>query len=79
MNACDSFSSYMAFETELIDKYLFEHKPYSHEEKQVLASEFIQQYAWCIRYIYCHYICPHRSGCSLANNIKLQSSKKLRD
>jgi len=68
MVECSCFRPYILFETEIISKYLSDHTPYDHEKKQELVREFIKKYAWCIRYIYCHYICPHKSNCELANS-----------
>jgi hypothetical protein len=66
MHECDNLTNYSTFKRGVIEKYLKVQEPYTHDEKQELVMDFIDKYAWLVRLIYCHHICPHRSDCLVA-------------
>lgn len=68
---CQEQDAFLAFEKQIIEKFLEGHYPFSSIEKQILVAGFIKNHAADMRKTYCDYICPCRGNCPLLKDSSL--------
>ena len=66
-NHCVKLALFLQVEQEIIDKHIAEHKWFRQiaDHNQDVA-DFIENYGWLMREMYCTHICPARGECALA-------------
>jgi hypothetical protein len=63
---CEHLSEFLSLQKDIIEKHLEKHKWFRHiENENDAAIDFIQNYGWIMRAVFCTHLCPMASGCNL--------------
>lgn len=68
---CDHYDDFMHRQKEIILQHITDHKYYRHiENKDEAIVNFIQEFGWIMREMYCLSHCPHGHSCEILNNLR---------
>jgi hypothetical protein len=63
---CVKLDVLMQCQRDIIERHIDQHKWFKHiPDKEAGVSDFIKQYAWLMRDLFCNYICDSKDGCKL--------------
>lgn len=69
---CNNLKELLEYEHNIIDKFIKERQPTSHEERQKVVSYFIMNNAGRMRKTFCTEICAEKGSCKLlSENVAL--------
>ena len=78
---CTRLSKLLAVEVKVIRKHLSDHKWFRHiQNDEDAIANFIQEYGWLMREMYCNCVCESRAECSIADKLlgnEMSRRKKL--
>lgn len=68
---CVKLAVLMECQRDVIERHIDEHKWFKHiPDKDRGIMDFIRQYAWLMREMYCGYACEERNKCEIARKIR---------
>jgi hypothetical protein len=66
MDSCNHLDDILKTEIGLVKRHLERHKWYQHiENSEVATADFIKNYGFIMREMYCSNVCPNRNECEL--------------
>jgi len=67
---CVQLSVFLQVEREIIEKHIEDHKWFRKiADYNQGVADFIQNYGWLMREMYCSHICKERANCALAKSM----------
>ncbi len=74
---CNHLIALMRVESDIIKKHIDTHKWFRHiEDYNDGVADFIENYGWLMREMYCGHVCEHRCDCQMAQQFHDKNQTK---
>lgn len=68
---CAELEKLLESERDIIEKHIDEHKWFRHiADKNEAVMDFINEYGWIMKEMYCKYVCKHKRKCEVQYKLK---------
>lgn len=75
---CDHLKDFLGLEKEIILRHIQNHKWFRHiGDYNEGVADFIENYGWLMRDMYCTSICPYREECAISRELAAENMDEV--